>query len=134
MVSDYLSRRIQMYLKLWFFILIKHFHNQGLGISLFIFYSFSSKEVETPRCFFSELAGYESGFLVNLLITTGKQSPFTIFFFSSTSTIPYPCSFSSPFIPASILLSGKWGETWKVLRFGKFFDFSGLQVCYSMFQ
>ena len=46
------------------------FRIQGIVISLLIIYTFFSKEVETPRCFCKTIRGYESGFLVKLLITT----------------------------------------------------------------
>ena len=37
---------------MWTQILIAHDLIQGLGISMLIIYTFLSKEVETPRCFF----------------------------------------------------------------------------------
>ena len=121
-------------------------HIQGLGISLLIFYTFFSKEIKTFRWisseFWSELVGYESGFLINLLITTiWENSHLSPSFFDYTSSIPYPCYFPFLFIPVSILL---WNSpeslslsSWlvRVLRFGKFCKvwwFTSLLQCVSV--
>ena len=69
----------------------------------------------------SELAGYESGHLVNLLITTNwENNNLSPSLLVSTSSIPCSRYFTSLIIPVSISLSGKMGEGWKVLGFCKF--------------
>ena len=40
----------------------------------------------------------------------------------------------SLFISASISLSGKRSQSWKVSRFGNFLKFNSLQICCSVFQ
>ena len=82
------------------FILIPHYYIEDLGISLLIIYTFFSKEVETVFLL-SELAGYESGFLVNLLINAIWVNDHFLPSFSVSSSIPYSC-FIHPFLKFSV--------------------------------
>ena len=120
-------------------------HIQGLGISLLIFYTFFSKEIKTFRWisseFWSKLVGYESGFLVNLLITTiWENSHLSPSFFDCTASIPYPfisLSSSSLSKSSSEILQKAYHcqvDWWEFYDLVNFVRFDGLQVCYSVFQ
>ena len=103
LVRGYLSCKIQMYLSHDF-----HFNptlsHSSFGYFTVDFLCFLFQGSRNTWLFLlSELVGYESGFLVNLLITMiWENNHVSPSFFACTSSIPYPCCFPSLSIPVSI--------------------------------
>ena len=131
LVRNYLSCRIQMYLKCNFY------SNATVPNSRFryftvnyLYFPFQGSR-NTYVFFLVGLPGYESGFLINLLITAIWANNHLLPSFFASSSITCQCSILL-WESQESLSSPSWLV--KILRFGIFLKFNCLQVCYRTFQ
>ena len=131
LVRNYLFGRIQMYLNcnLYSNATVSHSGFRYFTVN-YLYFSFQRSR-NTQIFLLVGLPGYESGFLINLLITAIWAKSHLLSSLFASSSIRQQCSILLRESQES-LSSLSWLV--KILIFGIFFKFNCLQVCYSIFQ